>query len=235
VNIVIFGANGPTGRLLTRGALDAGHTVTAVTRHAASLPIAGDALRIVEADVHDPDAVVAAIAGQDVVLSTLGVPYSRKPITVYSDGARNIIAAMEKHGVTRLAVVSSSATDPASRKRDTGGGFFFERAIKPMVTAMGGTLYADMLRMEQLVRASDLDWTIVRPSGLFVRNGVTDYRVAEDFIAARYTSRADLADFLLRQATEHDYVRKAAAVATLVDQPTVLQLIRSEAFQSATK
>lgn len=235
MNIVIFGANGPTGRLLTRQALDAGHAVTAVTRHAAAFPVAGDALRIAEADVHDANAVSHALSGQDAVLSTLGVPYGRKPITVYSEGVGNIISAMTTHGVKRLAVVSSSATDPAERGRDTGGGFFFERVLKPMITAMGGTLYADMLRMEQLVRASDLDWTIVRPSGLFVTDTVTDYRVAEDFIAARYTSRTDLADFLLRQATEREYIGKAAAVATLAEQPTVLQLIRSEAFQSARK
>jgi nucleoside-diphosphate-sugar epimerase len=46
------------------------------------------------------------------VLSTLGAPYTRKPIDVYSDGIRNVVAAMSRHGVKRLVVVSSSATEP---------------------------------------------------------------------------------------------------------------------------
>jgi uncharacterized protein YbjT (DUF2867 family) len=95
---------------------------------------------------------------------------------------------------------------------------------------MGKNLYDDMRRMEALVRASDLDWTIIRPSGLFATDGVTDYVVAENFVPHRFTSRADLADFLLRQATDTEFVRKAAAVATLSPQPTVLELIRNEAL-----
>ena len=140
---------------------------------------------------------------------------------------------MAAAGVGRFACVSSGATDPAGRHRDTGGGFFFEKVLKPLITTtIGRTLYADMLRMEELVRAADLDWTIVRPSGLFATPTVTNYRIAESFIAGRYTSRVDLADLLVRQLTEPTYIRKAVAVATFDEQPTVWQLIRDEAIGS---
>jgi nucleoside-diphosphate-sugar epimerase len=166
------------------------------------------------------------------VLSTLGVPYGRKPISLYSVGVGNIVDAMHRHGVNRLVCVSSSATDPRERFRDTGGGFFFEKILKPALTlTLGRQLYADMLRMETRLRASDLDWTVVRPSGLFATAQVTDYRVAEDFIAGRFTSRADLADCILRQLDDSLFVRKVIAVATFASQPTVLQLIRQEALQ----
>ena len=112
MKIVIFGANGRTGRLLTEQALSAGHTVGAVTRHPAEFPIAHKRLTVTEADVIDADAVERAVEGADVVLSTLGVPFARETIRVYSDGVRNIAAAMSQHGVKRLAVVSSSATEP---------------------------------------------------------------------------------------------------------------------------
>lgn len=231
MRIAVFGANGGTGRLLVADALEAGHELTALTRHPDDFPISHARLTVVAGDVLDPSAVIGVVGGQDAVLSALGVPFGRKEITVYSRGITAIIDAMRAAGVRRLACVSSSATDPAFAHEDTGGGFFFERVLKPLIEkTLGKTMYADMLRMEKLVRSSDLDWTIVRPSGLFGTDAVTDYAVAEDFLPERFTSRADLADFLLRQATETEYIRKAAAVATTAFQPSVMQLIRQEAL-----
>ena len=86
------------------------------------------------------------VAGANAVLSTLGVPYGRRPVTVYSHGARNILAAMDRHGVRRLVVVSSSATDP---KPYADAGFFFNRVLQPfVVNVLGKTVYEDMRRME---------------------------------------------------------------------------------------
>jgi hypothetical protein len=81
-------------------------------------------------------------AAQNVVLSTLGVPYTRKPINIYSDGIRNVMASMSRHGVKRLAVVSSSATEPHDH---ADGGFLLNRVIQPLVTAtIGKTTYSGM-------------------------------------------------------------------------------------------
>jgi putative NADH-flavin reductase len=236
VNIVIFGANGKTGRLLTTQALQAGHVVTAVTRRPDDFDATEKNLTVAAADAYDLGQVKAVISGQDVVLSTLGVPYSSKSITIYSGGTENIVEAMKATGVRRLVCVSSSVTDPAFRYEDSGGGFAFEKILKPILTlTMGRTLYADMQRMETLVRASGLDWTIIRPSGLFMTSTVTDYRFAEDRIVGQYTSRRDLADFMLTQATNDAFIGKAVAVATYAEKPSVIQLIKSEAFQSRVK
>ena len=184
MNIAIFGANGPTGRLLTEQALAAGHSVTAFTRHADAFPIRHEHLRVIQGDALELGAVEMAVAGQDAVLSTLGTKYSRKPISLYSVAIANVIKAMHDNGVRRLACVSSSVTDPVTRSRNTGGGVVFEKVLKPFITnVVGKTMYADLLRMEQLVMGSDLDWTIVRPSGLFETPSVTEYRLAEDLSA----------------------------------------------------
>ena len=77
---------------------------------------------------------------------------TRKPITLYSRGMTNIVAAMNAHGVRRLVCVSSSVTDPLTRSHHTGGGFLFEKVLKPLFTnVVGKTTYADMQLMEQLV------------------------------------------------------------------------------------
>jgi putative NADH-flavin reductase len=230
MRITLFGAHGGTGRLLTRQAVDAGHTVVAVTRRPAEFPIAHPRLAVAHADVHDRASVASAIAGSDGVLSTLGVPFTRKPITVYSEGIAAIAAGMERHGVRRVVAVSSVAVDPRPHAE---GGFVLNRIIQPLVTAtLGKSTYADMRRMEAFLRASDLDWTVIRPSGLFDAEEVSAYRLTEDHADGIFTSRADLAASLLAQLEPTQWVHRTVAVTTSAGAPTVLQVIRREAFAS---
>jgi nucleoside-diphosphate-sugar epimerase len=125
---------------------------------------------------------------------------------------------MTEHGVRRLACVSSSAVDPHD---DPEEGWLFTRVLQPyVVNGIGKTTYDDMRRMEAIVAASDLDWTIVRPSGLFGAPAVSDYRVsASGHLSGRYTSRADLADFLLRLASETEFVHQTPEVRTTEGTP----------------
>ncbi|MFG1678734.1 NAD(P)-dependent oxidoreductase [Nonomuraea sp. NPDC049269] len=228
MRIAVFGANGPTGRLLAGQALAAGHQVAAVTRQPDSFPLRHDRLEVVGADVLDPAAVDAAVAERDAVLSTLGVPAGKEPISTYSRGVANIVTAMRRHRVRRLAVVSSSGVDPHAYSE---GGFLFNRVLLPYVTrVLGKTLYDDMRRMEELVRASDLDWTIVRPSGLYHLPAVTDYTFVEGHADGRFTARADLAASMLALLDDDRYLRATISVITTVDNPSLLQWIRGEAL-----
>ncbi|WP_019931717.1 NAD(P)-dependent oxidoreductase [Nocardia sp. BMG111209] len=226
--LTIFGANGRTGRLLTARALEAGHRVTAVTRQPDSFPLQHDRLEVVRTDVLDPAGVDAAVAGRDAVLSALGVPPGNGPITTYSAGTANIAAAMRDHGIRRLVVISSSGVDP---RPYSDGGVLFNRVLLPLVTrVLGRTLYEDMRRMETLLRDGDLDWTIVRPSGLYHLPSATDYTVVEGHADGRFTARADLAASMLDLLGDERWVRRIAGVITTVDNPPLLQWIRREAM-----
>jgi nucleoside-diphosphate-sugar epimerase len=157
------------------------------------------------------------------------VPFSRKPVAVYSQGMANIAQAMRDQGVRRLVCVSSSATEP---HHDPEKGFLFEKVLQPViVNSIGRTVYADMKRMEALLKDSDLDWTIIRPSGLFETPTVTRYDMAESFVNGTFTSRADLADCMLRQLTDTRYLRKVMAVATRSARPKMFEFFVKEAFQ----
>jgi putative NADH-flavin reductase len=233
MKIVIFGANGATGKILTKQALDAGHTVTAVTRHPETFPLHDVRLDVMGGDVFDLDLVERAVAGQDAVLSTLGVPFSREPIAIYSKGMAHIVQAMTHSGVRRVVCVSSSA---AGTNHDTGAGFIFDKVLQPIVmSTIGKTTYADMKKMETLLRESDVNWTVVRPSGLFETLAVTEYRLAEDHIRRQFTSRADLADCMLQQLTTDHYVRKVIAVATFSVKPNMMKFMLQEAFKEPSK
>lgn len=223
----IFGANGPTGRLLTQQALDAGHHVVAATRQPDAFPIRHERLEVEAVDVHDATTVSTTVDGCDAVLSTLGVPFSREPITVYAGGVEHIVRAMHDHGAKRLVVVSSSATYP---HHHADGGFLLNRVLQPLVVrTIGRTTYEDMRRMEDLVRASDLAWTIVRPSGLFDRDTVSDYHVHDDESPGVFTARIDLAAAMLAELTSDKHVGKAIAVTTSEGTPTLWQMLRAEA------
>ncbi|MEU8650274.1 NAD(P)H-binding protein [Streptomyces sp. NPDC048737] len=225
MRIAVFGANGPTGRHLTDQALAGGHEVVAVTRRPGSLT-ARPGLAVAVADATDPAAVDAAIDGTDAVLSVLGTPFSRRAVTTYSASATAVTAALARHGVKRLLVVSSNMMDPHWRPT---GAHFFNHVLDPLVARrLGRTLHADMRRMEDVIRGTDLDWTLVRPSGLFDHSVVTDYLTSETSADGVFTARADLAAAMLRELEEQRYVRKAMGVVTTAVKPSIVKLIWNE-------
>jgi putative NADH-flavin reductase len=228
MHLVLFGANGPTGRQLTDQALAGGHRVTAISRHPGSMsPCEG--LTIVRADVTNAAAVNGAVAGADAVLSAVGVPYSPKPVSVYSAGTANIIAAMGSHGLKRLVVV----VDPGYRASDS---LFFTWVMEPLfMRRPGRTVYEDNRRMEALVRASDLDWTIVRACWLFDSAAVTDYQVTENSPRAMFTARADLAACMLACLTGEQSIRKVIGVSTTAATPGLIQQIWREVIRKPKK
>jgi putative NADH-flavin reductase len=230
MRIAIFGANGQTGRLATRHALDAGHSTIAVTRRPDDFPFTDPALTVAKADVHNADAVTDIVANVDAVLSTLGVPFTREPVNTYSKGTANIVTAMQSSGVTRLVVVSSTGAYPTPGR--TGAPFAL-RLFEPVITkTIGKTVYDDIRRMEYIVRDSDLDWTIVRPSGLFDLPQVTEYVAGEVDPVGAFTSRSDLADYLVALAAQQGR-NDTVTISTTTGNPTMWQMIRREAFKSA--
>ncbi|MEW2287535.1 NAD(P)H-binding protein [Streptomyces sp. NPDC047841] len=230
MRLVVFGANGPTGRQVVKQATAEGHTVTAVTRHPDDLPRppGPPRLRVAKADVLDPAAVESVVAGHDAVISALGVPYGRAPVTVYSSGIGHITRAMTRHGLRRLVCVTSTVLFDVPAP---GEGFFLRRVLEPFfVRVVGRTVYDDMRRMEDIVRASGHDWTVLRPAGLFDSGRVSAYRLAPARLPGRFTSRADLAHALVREAVTEGHVRAFLDVRTTQGTPRMLDVIRKEAF-----
>jgi nucleoside-diphosphate-sugar epimerase len=232
MHVVIFGANGVTGRLLTRRALDAGHSAVAVTRRPNDFPITDPRLTIASADVRR-DSLAEIVAGADAVLSTLGVPFTRQPVDTYSIGTRNIVKAMRETGVNRLVIVSSTGAYPAPSRRHAP---MMLRLFEPIITrTIGKTVYDDMRRMEGLVRESGLDWTIVRPSGLFDLPQATNYVAGETDPVGAFTARIDLAEYLVKLARSGASRWNTVVVSTTEHTPTVWEMIRREAFKSDTQ
>jgi putative NADH-flavin reductase len=201
MKLLIIGASRGIGRQLLEQALQAGHLVTAMARHPEHLPRQSAGLQTVAGDILNLSLVQQVVAGQEAVCLTIGVGVTIKPVTVFSQGTKNVLAAMAEHGVRRLVCVTGiGAGDSAGH-----GGLLYDRLFKPLLLK---TIYEDKDRQEALIRASDTDWTIVRPG--FLTNGplTENYRVLNDLwgITADKISRADVAHFMLEELSAPRYV-----------------------------
>ncbi|MFJ6900620.1 NAD(P)-dependent oxidoreductase [Streptomyces hokutonensis] len=199
MKLVVFGATGGTGRAVLEQAVRAGHKVTAVVRRADALPPAPGVRVAVIPDLQDQELVDHAVTGQDAVISALGTN-AKGPVSVCADGTQSILTAMRAARVRRLLVVSAYG---AAETHDRS---LYSLAL--WVTL--GHKMRDKEVMEELIRRSDLDWTVVRPPKLTGRPHTGRYRTGTD-LRIRLTSaisRADLADFLVREAAASEFLRQ---------------------------
>ena len=195
MNVIVFGANGGIGHNVVEQALAAGHTVTAVARRPESVTIQHPQLTVRRGDVLDAASVAPLLAGQQAVVSAIGSD-SRAPTVLYSQGVANILKAMEPAGVRRILCISATGLDP--------GQWFQHYVAKPILWAVLREMYTDLMRMEELVKRSSVDWTIVRPPQLSDKPRTGHYQVScnEHLPAAWAISRADVADYMLNHLTD---------------------------------
>ncbi|EID52410.1 NAD(P)-dependent oxidoreductase [Saccharomonospora xinjiangensis] len=209
MKLTVFGATGGTGSSVVRQALDLGHTVTAVVRDPARLALpSSPGLHVVTAGLDDPGDLAPALDGTDAVISAVGAGH-RGPTSVCADTIQVIMAAMRKQEVRRLVAVSAAGA------HTTGDGLLVRVLVKPILQRALRHPFADTLVMEDRIRRSDLDWTIVLPPRLTNgrRTGAVRSRIGAGVRGAFSISRADLADFLIRTVDDQALVRHAVSVA----------------------
>ncbi|MDY7231424.1 NAD(P)-dependent oxidoreductase [Hyalangium rubrum] len=203
--VLIIGATGRTGLHLVEQALAQGLSVTALARHPEALGDFQHRVTVVPGDILDPAAVTQAVAGSDAVLCALG-PHRDSPSTLCAQGTRNLLRAMESHGVRRLVCITGAMIGHPPKRL----GWLYQ-----VMRSSLRDMLQDRLQQEQLILASPLDWTLVRPPRLSEGRPRGIWRAGEDiFIGAlAHISRADLAHFLVQQLENPAFIRRAVAVA----------------------
>jgi putative NADH-flavin reductase len=188
MRVALLAASGRTGRATASELSSRGHQVTGVVRQPERARGA-DLDRVVEADAHDRVALARAFADQhDAVVSCVGPVRGESP-TVMRDTIRPTLGAMVDVGLRRLVVVTASGwvvdgDDPLSRF-----------VAKPILARVLRQANADFAATEDIIRASELDWTIVRPPRLLDGPARGTYHARRDGnVRWRYSlRRADLA------------------------------------------
>jgi putative NADH-flavin reductase len=208
MKIIIFGASGRTGREVLKQALEAGHLVTAFVRTPSKVNMQHPNLRMAQSDVMNAVAVERAIAGQDAVISTLGP--TRPPVPrMMETAARNILTAMSKHGVRRLiATTGAGVRQPEDQPK------LMDTIIGVLLNLLAHEVIRDSAESVRLIQSSDLDWTIVRFPRLMDGPHTGKYRVG--YVSKESStqfSRADGADFIRKELTEKNWLRKLPLVS----------------------
>jgi putative NADH-flavin reductase len=205
MKIAIFGSTGGTGKELVKQGLELGYDVTAFARTPSKLDeFKHENLSIIQGDVFNYSNVEKAIIGQNAVISALGNP-TLKVDTTTSEGTRNIVKAMQTAGIKRFICETSLGVGDSYEQ----AGFFFTKIIIPTLLK---NAIADKEVQEQIIQASDLDWTIVRPGGLRNSAKTSTYRHGLDKSINGQISRADVAEFMLKQISSDEYLRKTPAI-----------------------
>lgn len=197
MKLLVIGASRGIGLNVVQQALQAGHNVTAVARHTDRLVMHHKRLKVIKGDILNKHIIEEAVNGQDAVCVTIGVKPTRQLVSVFSQGTHNIVEAMKRASCKRLICVTGIGAGESKGH----GGFLYDRIFHPLLLK---NIYEDKDRQEAIVRESGLDWVIVRPG--FLTNGPRTgrYRVLTNLngVTAGRISRADVADFILRESRE---------------------------------
>jgi uncharacterized protein YbjT (DUF2867 family) len=200
MKLLILGATGPTGQQLLTQALETGHEVAALVRDPAKITAS---VEVIRGDATDAAAIAGAARGRDAVLSALGTGKSFRG-DVVSRAAANLIAA----SVQRLVFVSAFGVGESFSEAALPQKFFFRTLLR--------SIYADKAKADEMIRASNAEWTIVRPVMLTNGPRTGQYRVLEHARLSGFpkVSRADVADFMIRELTERKWIRKTVVITT---------------------
>jgi putative NADH-flavin reductase len=208
MKIVVFGASRGVGLNVVEQALQAGHTVTAFVRTPSAFPLQHPNLTVFQGDSMDAAAVEKAIAGQEAVVSTLGP--TRPPVPgMMETSSKNIVAGMKKHGVRRLI-----STTGAGVRQHEDQPKLADHVISFLLNLLAKSVVQDSAANVKVIQDSDLDWTVLRFPRLMDGNRTGRYRVgyiSKD--SSTQFSRADAADFVLRELIEKKWLRKLPLVS----------------------
>lgn len=208
MRVLIVGASKGIGLETTRQALDAGHDVRALARSATAIAVTNPSFEKIRGDALKTEDVKAALVGVDVVIQTLGVGLGDlfRPVHLFSDATRVLIAAMRSQGVKRLICVTGFGSGDSRASISCLQRLPFQIVF--------GRAYDDKSLQEKLIKESELDWTIARPGVLTSGPRTGRYRILVEASQWRngIISRADVAEFLVRQIGDQAYIRKTPAL-----------------------
>ena len=208
MKVIVFGATGTVGHHVIDQSLEKGHNVTAFCRDPQKIDVLHDNLKISQGDATNNQDVLSAITGHDAVVIVLGSGKQRKG-NIRSAGTKTVINAMKEAGVQRLICQTTLGCGDSNPNLN-----FFWKYI--MFGWFLKEVFLDHELQEQYVRESGLDWTIVRP-GAFT-DGEKSGRYQHGFGPKAKSlklkiSRADVADFLLKQLSSDQYRHKTPGLS----------------------
>jgi putative NADH-flavin reductase len=208
MKLAIFGASGRTGIPLVKQSLENGYEVVALVRNPSKLSIDHPKLTIITGDAMNAHDVERTIQGTDAVISALGHTKGT-PDDMQTVATQHIITAMKKHRIKRfISLTGAGVSAPQDQPK------LFNHLITFALKTFSGRVLKDAEQHAQLIAKSDLDWTIVRGPMLTEGEHTGKYRVGWVGVnTSAKISRADLAEFMLKQVSDTRYSKQMPMVS----------------------
>lgn len=206
---MVFGSTRGTGKLVVEQALELGYVVTTLVRNPENYFLTHKNLKVIKGDVLQLKSFKNELNNQDAIISCLGIPKIEET-TIYSEGIKNIVTAMKENEVTRIICISSGAiTTPP------GSSFVMSFLLKNVLQRLYKPVYSDMTLMEQTLKDSNLDWTVIGAPKLTTGKQTGKYRIitGQPLRTIPKISRADLAEFMLSKLDDKTMYKSRVEIA----------------------
>lgn len=215
MKVFLLGTTGNTGFEILKRLVHDGHTVKSLVRNPAKLKLEEisqsqeNQVELIQGGVFESDKLKEHFKGFDVIISALGTGTNNSYTEIYSQGGRNILSAMRANGIKKLITITAGLIDMSDPSTDN---FFLNRIIRPNYNKV----YYDQTRWETILdNTEDIDWICVRPTYLTNKSYTGKYRVKNKHCpkGGRKISRADLADFIVKQIESNEFVHQKPVIA----------------------
>ena len=207
MNITIIGASGGIGLETVKRGLNRKHSITTLSRSEIAIE-EKNSLNVILGDATNKADLLNSIQSAEAIIVTLGTGKNMKPTTLFSDFAKLIV---EIHKENKIAIPFIFVTGFGAGESKN----YVSWAVKIFLKYFLKDVYADKTKMEEIITNSDLNWTVIRPGRLLDKELTEKYRVENKLfkgINIGGINRADVADFLIKQAEKQTELKKYVAI-----------------------
>lgn len=212
MKITILGSTGFVGKVLINKAIVAGYQVKTLARKPEKIEEIKDKIEIIEGSVFESSSVEAAIVGAEAVLSTLGPPQTGKPFDPYQYemAMKDIVRIMDKHGIKRYIHIGGAAHQGGENEVWN----FKRKFLKLFLNLFGKQILVTKQLEWEVLKSSDLDWTLIRPPRIANEVSSGSISVNEKKLESLKVSVEELTDFILQQISSKEWIRKAPLISS---------------------
>ncbi|MBL0911363.1 MAG: NAD(P)H-binding protein [Bacteroidia bacterium] len=206
--IALLGATGKSGTYVLREVLRAGYPCRLLLRDPSKLQETHPLIEVVQGDARDPEALLHLLKGCTAVLSTLGQPAGES--SIFSTATRNVLQAMERHGIRRYIVTTGLSVDLPGDEKEPA----VQQATDWMKQHYPETTF-DKQKEYEVLAASGVQWTLVRLPLIDLTGDPGQLQTDLHHCPWPRVSASGLAQFLLRQLKESTWHQKAPFAGNL--------------------
>ena len=208
MNLTIIGASAGIGLETVKRGLNRNHSITTLSRSEINIE-EKQSLNMILGDATNKADLFKSIQNADALIITLGTGKNMKPTTLFSDFAKLIL---EIHNENKITIPFIFVTGFGAGESEN----YVPWLVKMFLKYLLKDVYADKTKMEEMITHSDLNWTVVRPGRLLDKELTEKYRIENKLfkgINIGGINRADVADFLIKQAENQTELKKYIGIS----------------------